>query len=80
MTGTQSTPNRRKFYSDTQPAVVLPAGRNYVEFEFKPTLFWNLLILQRATFLLLVVVGVWKLLRARLLLSNSQRPHPAGTV
>ena len=64
----------------TQPAVVLPAGRNYVEFEFKPTLFWNLLILQRATFLLLVVVGVWKLLRARLLLSNSQRPHPAGTV
>lgn len=64
----------------TQPAVVLPAGRNYVEFEFKPALFWNLLILQRATFLLLVVVGVWKLLRARLLISNSQRPHSAGTV
>ena len=64
----------------TQPAVVLPAGRNYVEFEFKPTLFWNLLILQRATFLLLVVVGAWKLLRAWLLSSNGQRPHPAGTV
>ena len=63
-----------------QPAVVLPAGRNYVEFEYKPMLFWDLLILQRVTFLLLVVVGGWKLLRARLLLSNSQRPHPAGTV
>jgi hypothetical protein len=48
----------------TQPAVALPAGRNYVEFEYKPTLFWNLLILQRVTILLLVVVGVWKLLRA----------------
>ncbi len=64
----------------TQPAVVLPAGRNYVEFEFKPTLFWNLLILQRATFLLLVVVGVWKLLRAWLLSSNSRRLRSAGTV
>jgi hypothetical protein len=64
----------------TQPAVVLPAGRNYIEFEFKPTLFWNLLILQRATFLLLVVVGVRKLLRAQRLSSNSQRPRAAGTV
>jgi len=65
--------------SFTQPAVMLPAGRNYVEFEFKPTLFWNLLILQRATFLLLVVVGVWKLMRGCLLSSNSRRPH-LGTV
>ena len=64
----------------TQPAVVLPPGRHYVEFEFKPTLFWNLLILQRATFLLLVVVGVWKLLRAWPLSSNSRRPRAAGTV
>jgi hypothetical protein len=45
----------------TQPAVVLPAGRNYVEFEYKPVLFWSLLILQRVTFILLVLAGVWKL-------------------
>ena len=64
----------------TQPAVVLPAGRNYVEFEYKPMLFWKLLILQRATFLLLVVVGVWKLLRAWPLSSNSRGPRAAGTV
>jgi hypothetical protein len=48
----------------TQPAVILPAGRNYVEFEYKPMLFWGLLILQRVTFLLLVLAGAWKLWRA----------------
>jgi hypothetical protein len=48
----------------TQPAVAVPAGRNYVEFEYKPALFWNLLILQRVTFLLLVFAGTWKLWRA----------------
>ncbi len=48
----------------TQPAVVLPAGRYYVEFEYKPMLFWGLLILQRVTFLLLVLAGAWKLWRA----------------
>jgi hypothetical protein len=56
----------------TQPAVLLSPGRNYVEFEYKPTLFWTLLILQRVTFLLLVVAGVWKLLRARPGLDSSQ--------
>ena len=61
----------------TQLAVVLPAGGNYVEFEFKPTLFWRLLVLQRTIFLVLVVVGGWKLLRAWLLSSNSQRPRGA---
>ena len=48
----------------TQPAVVLPAGRCYIEFEYKPMLFWRLLILQRVTFLLLVLAGAWKLWRA----------------
>jgi hypothetical protein len=57
----------------TQPAVLLPAGRNYVEFEYKPTLFWRLLILQRVTILLLLVVGGWKLLRARIALRNSRQ-------
>jgi hypothetical protein len=45
----------------TQPAVALPAGRNYVEFEYKPVLFWRLLILQRVTFLLLLLFAVRKL-------------------
>jgi hypothetical protein len=45
----------------TQPAVVLLAGRNYVEFEYKPMLFWYLLILQRVSFVLLLLVGIRKL-------------------
>jgi len=44
-----------------QPAVALPAGRHYVEFEYKPILFWYLVILQRVTFGLLVAVAAWKL-------------------
>jgi hypothetical protein len=44
-----------------QPAVALPAGRHYVEFEYKPMLFWYLLILQRITFTLLVLLLVLKL-------------------
>jgi hypothetical protein len=47
----------------TQPAVVLSAGRNYVEFEYKPMLFWWLLILQRATFLVLGLFTIRRLLR-----------------
>jgi hypothetical protein len=48
----------------TQPAVALPAGRNYVEFEYKPMLFWALLILQRVTFLILVLAGMWMVWRS----------------
>jgi hypothetical protein len=44
-----------------QPAVALPAGRHFVEFEYKPVLFWYLLILQRLTFTLLVLLLVVKL-------------------
>jgi hypothetical protein len=44
-----------------QPAVALPAGRHYVEFEYKPMLFWYLLIVQRITFTLLVLLLVLKL-------------------
>ena len=32
---------------------------------YKPMLFWNLLILQRVTFLLSVLVGLWKVFRRR---------------
>jgi hypothetical protein len=45
----------------TQPAVVLPDGRNYVEFEYKPLLFWRLLILQRITFVALLLFAARKL-------------------
>jgi hypothetical protein len=48
-----------------QPAVAVPSGRHYVEFEYKPMFFWYLLILQRVTFGLLVAVAVWKLLVRR---------------
>ena len=44
-----------------QPAVALTAGRHYVEFEYKPVLFWYLLIVQRITFTLLVLLLVLKL-------------------
>jgi len=60
----------------TQPAVALPAGRNYVEFEYKPMLFWSLLILQRATFLLLVLIGLWKLSRLRIALGTVAGDNP----
>jgi uncharacterized membrane protein YfhO len=45
----------------SQPAVALPAGRYYIEFEYKPMLFWYLLILQRITFTLLVLLLILKL-------------------
>ena len=41
-------------------------------------LFWNLLILQRATFLLLVLVGVWKLSRFRVALGTIAGSNPRG--
>jgi hypothetical protein len=44
-----------------QPAIALPAGRHSVEFEYKPMLFWYLLIVQRVTFTLLVLLLVLKL-------------------
>jgi hypothetical protein len=64
----------------TQPAVTLPAGHNYVEFEYKPILFWNLLILQRVTFLLLLVAGVLRLLRAWLVSNVSEPQHAVRPV
>jgi hypothetical protein len=64
----------------TQPGVALRAGRNYVEFEYKPTLFWNLLILQRATFLCLILAGMWKLFRYRLVRGERQQQAATRTI
>ncbi|HTG44100.1 MAG TPA: hypothetical protein VK633_06165, partial [Verrucomicrobiae bacterium] len=52
----------------THVGVFLPAGRNYVEFEYKPILFWRLLLLQRATFIAVLLVAGWKMARSRRLL------------
>jgi len=38
--------------------VLLRQGRNIVHFEYKPALFWKLLILQRATFAILVLTAI----------------------
>jgi hypothetical protein len=59
-----SRPARVLRVNFTQPAVIVPVGQSYVEFEYKPTLFWVLLILQRLTFVILTVTGMLKLLRA----------------
>jgi len=56
-----SYPTKTVLANFVQPAVALPAGRHYVEFEYKPMLFWYLLLLQRITFLLLVAVALWRL-------------------
>jgi hypothetical protein len=41
-----------------QVGVLLRQGRNIVHFEYKPALFWKLLILQRATFAILVLTAI----------------------
>ena len=41
-----------------QVGVLLRQGRNIVDFEYKPALFWKLLILQRATFAILVLTAI----------------------
>src|SRR4029453_2326998 len=41
-----------------QIGVLLRQGRNIVDFEYKPALFWKLLILQRATFAILVLTAI----------------------
>jgi hypothetical protein len=60
-----SEPARVLCANFTQPAVVLGAGRNYVEFHYKPVFFWWLLMLQRATFLLLAIYAIGTLWRRR---------------
>jgi hypothetical protein len=54
-----------------QPGVIVPAGRHYIEFEYKPMLFWYLMILQRITFLLLIAIVLWKWCRQWVIQSSA---------
>jgi hypothetical protein len=48
-----------------QTGVLLPAGKNRVEFEYRPTLFRILMVLNRITILLLLLFVALELLRRR---------------
>ena len=58
-----------------QTGVLLPAGKNRVEFEYRPTLFRILTVLNRITILLLLLFVALELLRRRWL--GIVRPRPA---
>jgi hypothetical protein len=51
--------------NEWQTGVLLPAGKNRVEFEYSPTLFRVLMILNRITILLLLLFGGFALVRKR---------------
>jgi uncharacterized membrane protein YfhO len=60
-----------------QTGVLLPAGKNRVEFEYRPTLFRALMALHRITFVLLLLFAIFILLRkARDAGSNRQSANP----
>jgi hypothetical protein len=46
-----------------QTGVLLPAGKNRVEFEYRPTLFWLLMVLNRVTIVLLLVLALFAVIR-----------------
>jgi len=58
--------------------VALPAGRNLVEFGYKPVLFWRLLILQRVTFSASVAICCPQINRSLWLLSSFSGQRPAS--
>ena len=58
-----------------QTGVLLPAGKNRIEFEYRPTLFRILTVLNRITILLLLLFVALELLRRRRL--GIVRPRPA---
>jgi hypothetical protein len=58
-----------------QTGVLLPAGKNRVEFEYRPTLFRILMVLNRITILLLLLFVAFGLLRRHPL--SVVRPRPA---
>ena len=44
--------------NEWQTGVVVSAGKNHVEFEYRPTLFRALMILNRVTMLILVLLAI----------------------
>ena len=51
--------------NEWQTGVLLPAGKNRVEFEYRPTLFWVLMVLNRITATLLAIFVIFTVSRKR---------------
>jgi len=51
--------------NEWQTGVLLPAGKNRVEFEYRPTLFWVLMALNRITVGLLLIFVIFAVTRNR---------------
>jgi hypothetical protein len=49
--------------NEWQTGVLLAAGKNLVEFEYRPTLFWALMALHRITFVLLLLFVIFAVVR-----------------
>jgi hypothetical protein len=49
--------------NEWQTGVLLGAGKNRVEFEYRPTLFWGLMALNRVTIVLLLVFALFAVIR-----------------
>jgi hypothetical protein len=63
--------------NEWQTGVLLPAGKNLVEFEYRPTLFRILMALNRITFVLLLFFVIFAVVRkARTSSSKRQSPDP----
>jgi hypothetical protein len=61
--------------NEWQTGVLLPAGKNRVEFEYSPTLFRALMALNRITILLLLLFGVFAVVRKRWVTITPGSPH-----
>ena len=62
--------------NEWQTGVLLPAGKNRVEFEYRPTLFRVLMVLNRITFVLLLLFVILAVVRnARASSSKRQSPN-----
>jgi hypothetical protein len=49
--------------NEWQTGVLLGTGKNRVEFEYRPTLFWGLMALNRVTIVLLLVLALFAVIR-----------------
>jgi hypothetical protein len=63
-----------------QTGVLLPSGKNLVDFEYRPTLFRTLMALHRITFVLLLLFAIFAVVRkARDTSSNRQSANQVGS-